>query len=135
MSEDYSEASERARARIFKQNQERAALERARRGSPPIQSRAGTPKQPEPPVPPPEPITDAEFDICHVNVVMRRKVKNGYDYHRVSVQVGCGTHLSGVKMDYEPLGAGAVRDLPTRADVFGRDVARFVAAELNRRRG
>lgn len=126
---------DRARERLKAQNEEKARLERARRASKPIASRAGVPAKAEPSRPDPDPITAREFEVCHVTVVLRRKRKRGYDYHRLAVQVGCGTHLGDSKLDYVPVTSPAAHDLPKKGDVFGRDMARIVANELTRRRG
>lgn len=134
---DRQEASERTRTRLKREEQEiveRRKLEKARRDSKSLASRTGIPTRTEPPRPAPDPITATEFEVCHITTVLRRRTGPGkYTWFRVSVQVGCGTHMGDVKVNYEPLVHPSARDLPQRGEAFGRDLARILALELNSR--
>ena len=133
---DREEASRRTRARLAREREEKTArLREERKASLPIQSRAGVPVPSPSPTKSEPPITDKSLQVCHVTVVLRRKVGEGHDYHRLNIQVGCGTHLGDSKMDYASLTHPGAHDLPQKGEVFGRDMARVVAAELNRRKG
>lgn len=138
------EASRKARARLRREEKERAALWHSRRtgsASTADARKRSTPK-PEPTadkVPAPPSLTLKDFEVCHATIVLRRRTGMGKYYdlgnpnHRVTVQVGCGTHLGDVRLDYLPMASPGASDLPQRIRVLGTELARMVAAELNKR--
>lgn len=131
------ESSRRARARLREEAKRQAAQWRELRAGSASTVHAVKQVEEAPSLAPqeaPTPLTLNDFEICHTTIVLRRKSKGPYPQpHRVAIQIGCGTHLGDIRLDYFPVATKAAKDLPERARVFCTDVARVVAMELNLR--